>query len=355
MQPSGPTIEAVGLCKRYGDTTALDGLDLAVPAGTVCGLIGPNGAGKTTAVRILTTLLRPDGGRATVAGFDVTRHPTQVRASIGLVGQQTSVDEVLSGRQNLVMFGRLHHLSPGAAARRADELLEQFALGDTGAKSVADYSGGMRRRLDLAASLIRAPRVLSWTTHHRARPAGRTEVWSAVRDLVAAGTTLVLTTQYLEEVDQLADAIHLIDRGRVVAVGSPDELKAQVGGDRLDVVVAKADDLGAATVAARRRHRPKPRSPPTNGASASPPPTARPPSPPSSSPSAGPASPPTTSACAVRRSTRSSSASPAVPAPTTSTRRCRHDRHDHDPAVDADITPDTPAGGPSVRWPPPTP
>jgi ABC-2 type transport system ATP-binding protein len=250
MDGSEPVIEAEGLQKRYGDTAALDGLDLAVDAGTVCGIIGPNGAGKTTAVRTLATLLRADGGWARVAGYDVARQAVQVRARIGLVGQQTSVDEVLSGHQNLTMFGRLHHLPVAAARRRADELLDRFALGDTGRKPVAEYSGGMRRRLDLAASLIRAPRVLFLDEPTTGLdPAGRTEVWNAVRDLVASGTTLVLTTQYLEEVDQLADRVHVIDRGQVIAAGSPDELKARAGGDRIDVVVQDGDQLAVAAVA----------------------------------------------------------------------------------------------------------
>ena len=250
MDGAEPVIEAKALRKRYGDTAALDGLDLAVDAGTVCGIIGPNGAGKTTAVRILATLLRADSGRARVAGFDVARQPTQVRAHIGLVGQQTSLDEVLSGHQNLTMFGRLHHLPAAAARCRADDLLDRFALGDTGRKPVAEYSGGMRRRLDLAASLIRAPEVLFLDEPTTGLdPAGRTEVWDAVRHLVAAGTTVVLTTQYLEEVDQLADTVHVIERGQVIAAGSPDDLKARAGGDRIDVVVADADQVPAAAVA----------------------------------------------------------------------------------------------------------
>jgi ABC-2 type transport system ATP-binding protein len=253
MGRAGPAIEAERLRKRYGDVAALDGLDLVVAEGTVAGLIGPNGAGKTTAVRILTTLLRADGGRASVAGFDVARQPDQVRARIGLVGQSTSVDEVLSGRQNLVMFGRLHHLSRAEASRRADELLDRFGLADTGPKPIADYSGGMRRRLDLAASLIRAPRVLFLDEPTTGLdPVGRTEVWDAVRGLVAAGTTLVLTTQYLEEVDQFADAIHVVDHGRVIAQGSPDQLKSRTGGDRVDVVVERDDDVAAAAVAVAR-------------------------------------------------------------------------------------------------------
>ena len=236
-----------GLRKRYGETVALDGLDLAVPEGTVCGLLGPNGAGKTTAVRILSTLLRFDGGRAEVAGFDVARQPAQVRYRIGLVGQHAAVDDVLSGRQNLVMFGRLYHLGARAAARRADELLDQFVLTDAGRKPVTQYSGGMRRRLDLAASLIMAPPVLLLDEPTTGLdPRGRNEVWEAVRTLVADGATVLLTTQYLDEADQLADTITVIDHGRVIAHGTPDELKSMLGGDRIDVVLRTADDLPAA-------------------------------------------------------------------------------------------------------------
>ena len=253
MNTTAPAIEATGLVKRYGNERALDGFDLEVAPGTICGLLGPNGAGKTTAVRVLTTLVRPDSGRATVDGCDVARDGSEVRARIGLVGQSTSVDEVLSGRQNLVMFGRLHHLSRPAAGARADELLARFGLADTGDKAISTYSGGMRRRLDLAASLIRAPRVLFLDEPTTGLdPAGRNEVWGAVRSLVADGTTVLLTTQYLEEVDQLADAVHLVDRGRVVAEGSPDDLKSRIGGDRIDVVVEEAHDVPAAAVAVGR-------------------------------------------------------------------------------------------------------
>ena len=237
---------AEGLRKRYGRADALDGFDLAVPEGAVCGLLGPNGAGKTTAVRILTTLLRPDGGRAQVAGFDVVGQAAQVRYRIGLLGQHPAVDEVLSGRQNLVLFGRLHHLGAAAAARRAGELLERFGLGDTGGKPVKQYSGGMRRRLDLAASLILAPPVLFLDEPTTGLdPRGRNEVWEAVRRLVAGGTTVLLTTQYLDEADQLADRVSVIDHGRVIAEGSPDQLKSTLGGDRIDVVVHRADQLAA--------------------------------------------------------------------------------------------------------------
>jgi ABC-2 type transport system ATP-binding protein len=238
---------AEGLRKRYGTTRALDGFDLAVPAGTVRGLLGPNGAGKTTAVRILTTLLRPDGGRAEVAGFDVARQAAQVRYRIGLLGQHAAVDEALSGRQNLVLFGRLYHLAPPVARLRAEELLERFGLGEAAGKPAGQYSGGMRRRLDLAASLILAPPVLFLDEPTTGLdPRGRNEVWEAVRALVAGGTTVLLTTQYLDEADQLADQISVIDHGRVIADGSPEELKSRIGGDQIDVVVRGADDLPAA-------------------------------------------------------------------------------------------------------------
>jgi ABC-2 type transport system ATP-binding protein len=244
---------AEGLRKRYGRASALDGFDLAVPEGTVCGLLGPNGAGKTTAVRILTTLLRPDGGRALVAGFDVVGQAARVRYHIGLLGQHTAVDEVLSGHQNLVLFGRLHHLGARLAHRRADELLERFGLAGTGAKPVKQYSGGMRRRLDLAASLILAPPVLFLDEPTTGLdPRGRNEVWEAVRGLVAAGTTVLLTTQYLDEADQLADLVSVIDHGRVIAEGTPDQLKSRLGGDRIDVVASRADQLAATAAAVGR-------------------------------------------------------------------------------------------------------
>jgi ABC-2 type transport system ATP-binding protein len=238
---------ADGLRKRYGDKAALDGFDLTVSAGTVCALLGPNGAGKTTAVRILSTLLRPDAGRAVIAGHDVVREAREVRRRIGLVGQHAAVDEVLSGRQNLVMFGRLYHLGRAAARARADELLARFDLADTGGKPVGRYSGGMRRRLDLAASLVLAPAVLFLDEPTTGLdPRGRAEVWDAVRELVAAGTTVLLTTQYLDEADQLADSICLIDAGRAVATGTPDELKAALGGDRVDVVLRRPDEVDRA-------------------------------------------------------------------------------------------------------------
>jgi ABC-2 type transport system ATP-binding protein len=241
------SIVAQGLRKRYGDTTALDGLELAVPAGTVCGLLGPNGAGKTTAVRVLTTLLRPDGGRATVAGYDVCAEPAQVRSRIGLTVQHDAVDDVLTGRQNLVMFGRLFHLPVAAARRRADELLEQFGLAETADRQVKHYSGGMRRRLDLAAGFILAPDVLFLDEPTTGQdPHARNEVWEVMRSLVDGGTTVLLTTHYLDEADQLADRIVVIDRGSVIAEGAPEELKARIGGSRVELVVRSPEDLGAA-------------------------------------------------------------------------------------------------------------
>ena len=241
---NAPAIVCEDLCKRYGKVTALNGFGMVAPEGTVYGLLGPNGAGKTTTVRVLATLLCPDSGRAEVAGFDVTSQPDQVRARIGLAGQNAAVDEILSGRQNLVMFGRLYHLPANVARRRADELLGQFGLAGAGSKPVRQYSGGMRRRLDLAASFIVAPRVLFLDEPTAGLdPHGRNEVWESIRALAAAGTTVLLTTQYLEEADQLADAISVIAAGRLVAAGSPDELKSLTGGDRIDVVLREAGDL----------------------------------------------------------------------------------------------------------------
>ncbi|MFF9579744.1 ATP-binding cassette domain-containing protein [Streptomyces rubiginosohelvolus] len=236
-----------GVHKQYGEKRALDGLDLAVGRGTVHGVLGPNGAGKTTAVRIVSTLLRHDAGRVTVAGLDVRERAGEVRRRIGLLGQHAAVDEQLGGRQNLEMFGRLYHLGARRAGSRADELLERFGLADTGRKAVKQYSGGMRRRLDLAASLITDPDVLFLDEPTTGLdPRGRTEVWDAVRSLVGGGTTVLLTTQYLEEADQLADRISLIDHGRAVAEGTSDELKARVGGDRIDVVLRDASRLAEA-------------------------------------------------------------------------------------------------------------
>ncbi|MEV6300489.1 ATP-binding cassette domain-containing protein [Actinoplanes sp. NPDC051861] len=249
-------VVAEGLRKRYpgrGGTTALDDFHLHAPEGTVHGLLGPNGAGKTTAVRVLSTLLRFDAGRAEVAGADVAREPAAVRERIGLTGQYAAVDELLSGRQNLVLFGRLHHLGARAARKRADELLERFDLAGAAGKSAAAYSGGMRRRLDLAASLIRRPRVLFLDEPTTGLdPRSRNQVWDAVRDLVAEGTTVLLTTQYLEEADQLAGRISVVDAGRVVAEGTPEELKAAIGSDRLEVVVRDADRLADAAAVVLR-------------------------------------------------------------------------------------------------------
>ncbi|MGW4030535.1 ATP-binding cassette domain-containing protein [Streptomyces sp. NPDC004838] len=246
-------VQAEGLEKRYGEKRALDGFDLAVRRGTVHGLLGPNGAGKTTAVRVLSTLLRFDGGRARVAGLDVAREPRRVRGRIGLTGQYAAVDEVMTGRQNLEMFGRLFHLGGRRAAQRAAELLERFDLVEAADKGVGDYSGGMRRRLDLASSMILTPDVLFLDEPTTGLdPRGRGEVWTAVRDLVAGGTTVLLTTQYLEEADQLASRITVIDHGRAIADDSPDGLKSTVGGDRIEVVVEDAAGLEAAWKAVAR-------------------------------------------------------------------------------------------------------
>ena len=242
-----PAIVAEGLRKRYGDTPALDGFDLTVRAGTVHGLLGPNGAGKTTAARILATLLRFDSGRATVAGYDVARDAAEVRGLIALTGQYAAVDEILSGRQNLLLFGQLLGLSKRQARQRANELLEQFELNDAATKSAGQYSGGMRRRLDLAASLIRTPDVLFLDEPTTGLdPRSRNRLWDAVRSFVGSGTTVLLTTQYLEEADQLANRISVMDRGRVVAEGTADELKAVIGGDRIEVVVHDVADLPSA-------------------------------------------------------------------------------------------------------------
>ncbi|MFD3429790.1 ATP-binding cassette domain-containing protein [Nocardia fluminea] len=241
------SIVVEGLRKKYGAKQALDGLDLTVRAGTVHAVLGPNGAGKTTAVRIMSTLLRPEAGRVEVAGIDVRTRADEVRSRIGLLGQHAAVDEKLSGRQNLEMFGRLYHLGARRAGARADELLARFGLADTGKKAVEQYSGGMRRRLDLAASLISEPQVLFLDEPTTGLdPRGRAEVWSSVRSLVDGGTTVLLTTQYLEEADQLADRISVIDRGKVIAEGTADQLKSKSGGDRIDVVLHDSTQLARA-------------------------------------------------------------------------------------------------------------
>ena len=245
-------IEARGLVKKYGDVVALDGLDLTVPEGTVYGLLGPNGAGKTTTVRILTTLLKPDAGTATVDGLDVVRKPNAVRRIIGLTGQYAAVDEYLTGRENLRMFGDLYHLPSAYVKARSDELLERFDLTDAADRSLRTYSGGMRRRLDLAASLIAKPRVLFLDEPTTGLdPRSRIGLWEVIKDLVADGTTVLLTTQYLEEADQLAEEIVVIDHGRVIAQGTSDTLKDQVGGDRLEVVVEDPAQMDAAAEALR--------------------------------------------------------------------------------------------------------
>ncbi|WP_439658882.1 ATP-binding cassette domain-containing protein [Lentzea sp. HUAS TT2] len=239
-------IRAEGLVKHYGETKALDGVDLEVPEGKVVGVLGPNGAGKTTAVRVLATLLRPDAGHATVHGHDVLKDPRAVRSLIGLTGQYASVDEDLSGTENLVLLARLLDFSRAGARAKAAELLEQFELTDAAGRAAKTYSGGMRRRLDLAASLVGNPSVLYLDEPTTGLdPHARNEVWAVVRKLVANGVTVLLTTQYLEEADQLADSITVFDHGRVVAEGRPDELKRRVGGQTLQVRPTSLRDLDA--------------------------------------------------------------------------------------------------------------
>jgi ABC-2 type transport system ATP-binding protein len=237
-------IEASGLVKRYGDKLALDSVDLDVARGSVCGLLGPNGAGKTTAVRVLTTLTAPDAGTARVAGHDVLDDPAAVRASIGLAAQDATVDGLLTGRENLVMIGELHHLGRRRSKLRAGELLEQFSLLDAADKVCKEYSGGMRRRLDLAATLVSEPEILFLDEPTTGLdPRGRNELWDVLDGLVAGGATILLTTQYLEEADRLADDIFVVDHGRVIARGDARSLKRQVGGDQLHVVCVRAEDL----------------------------------------------------------------------------------------------------------------
>jgi ABC-2 type transport system ATP-binding protein len=240
-------IEASGLVKRYKDVTALAGLDLEVAEGVVLGLLGPNGAGKTTAVSILSTLLEPDEGSAMVAGANVKTEPGKVRKLIGLSGQYAAVDEHLTGFENLDMIGRLYHLGKGRSRARARELLERFDLNEAADRPVKTYSGGMRRRLDLAGALVAKPPVLFLDEPSSGLdPRSRTELWDVIRELVARGTTLLLTTQYLEEADQLADDIVVIDHGREIAHGTSDQLKIQVGGERIEVSVTEAADVAIA-------------------------------------------------------------------------------------------------------------
>ena len=249
----GPAILVEGLTKSFGDVHALRGIDLVVPRGTVLGVLGPNGAGKTTAVRILTTLLQPDKGRALVEGRDVVRQAAAVRRSIGLSGQSAAIQEELTGRENLEIVGRLYHLSKQESRLRATELLEQFDLSDAADRHAKNYSGGMQRRLDLAASLVGRPQVLFLDEPTTGLdPRSRLGMWDIIRSLVAGGTTLLLTTQYLDEADELADEIVVIDHGQVIAAGTAEELKGRVGGDVLEFTVPDRDRISDAVAAIAR-------------------------------------------------------------------------------------------------------
>ncbi|MCC2274656.1 ATP-binding cassette domain-containing protein [Streptomyces sp. ET3-23] len=259
-------IQAEGLRKRYKDHQALDGVDLSVPAGTVLGLLGPNGAGKTTTVRVLTTLLRPDGGHAEVAGYDVVGQPDEVRRRIGLAGQYAAVDGLLTGRENLTLIGVLLHLGKQAARERAEQLLERFDLLGAADRPARTYSGGMRRRLDLAACLVASPSVLFLDEPTTGLdPVSRMALWTAVRELVADGVTVLLTTQYLEEADFLADRIAVVAGGRVIAEGTQDELKRKAGPDRLDITVTHRDTLPDALAALRPGAAGEPEADPEKG------------------------------------------------------------------------------------------
>jgi ABC-2 type transport system ATP-binding protein len=245
-----PAIETVGLCKRYGDLQALDGADLKAEKGTVLGLLGPNGAGKTTAVRILTTLLKPDGGSARVDGLDVVKDAALLRERIGLAGQYAAVDESLTGRENLELFGRLYGMKKSEARKRSDDLLERFDLSDAGQRLVSTYSGGMRRRLDLAGALVARPPVLFLDEPTTGLdPRSRLGLWETIEERVSQGSTVLLTTQYLDEADRLADQIAVIDHGKVIAEGTAAQLKDRVGGDRLEVRLENDAQAEAASAA----------------------------------------------------------------------------------------------------------
>jgi ABC-2 type transport system ATP-binding protein len=240
-------IEAVGLHKSFGETHALAGLDFDVAEGEILGMLGPNGAGKTTAVRVLTTLTRPDSGRATVAGIDVLRHPGDVRRHIGVAGQYAALDELLTGRENLGMIGRLYRVDPATVRQRADELIERFELTDAADRIVKTYSGGMRRRLDLGAALMAQPPVVFLDEPTTGLdPKGRLSMWDLIAGLARSGTTVLMTTQYLEEADRLADDIVVIDHGRAIARGTALQLKRQVGGERLEITISDSVYLDAA-------------------------------------------------------------------------------------------------------------